>query len=53
MNRALFPSETGLHAVQFPPNYLGESEEYQIEKRIDGFVTSLKVSYQDGDLGVA
>ncbi|KAL1967635.1 hypothetical protein VTN77DRAFT_2892 [Rasamsonia byssochlamydoides] len=42
MNRALFPSETGLHAVQFPPNYLGESEEYQIEKRIDGFVKSLK-----------
>ncbi|KAL2010234.1 hypothetical protein VTN00DRAFT_6041 [Thermoascus crustaceus] len=42
MNRALFPSEPAYHAVQFPPNYLGASEESQIEKRIDGFVRSLK-----------
>ncbi|KAJ6130484.1 hypothetical protein N7512_003264 [Penicillium capsulatum] len=42
INRALFPTETAYHPVQLPPNYLGESEESQIEKRIDGFVASLK-----------
>ncbi|KAL4903950.1 hypothetical protein BDW74DRAFT_168764 [Aspergillus multicolor] len=41
-NRALFPSETAYHSVELPPNYLGASEESQIEKRIDGFVHSLK-----------
>lgn len=45
MNRALFPEETEYHAVQLPPNYLGESEESQIEHRIDGFVNSLKVTF--------
>lgn len=44
VNRALFPSETAYHAVDFPPDYLGPSEESQIENRIDGFVKSLKVS---------
>jgi tRNA A64-2'-O-ribosylphosphate transferase len=43
LNRALFPTETAYHAVQLPPNYLGKSEESQIENRIDGFVHSLKV----------
>lgn len=43
LNRALFPTETACHAVQLPPNYLGKSEESQIENRIDGFVHSLKV----------
>lgn len=43
LNRALFPTETAFHPVQLPPNYLGESEESQIENRIDGFVSSLKV----------
>ena len=42
-NRALFPSETAYHSVELPPNYLGASEESQIEQRIDGFVHSLKV----------
>ncbi|KAL5332243.1 tRNA A64-2'-O-ribosylphosphate transferase [Aspergillus crustosus] len=42
INRALFPSETAYHSVQLPPNYLGASEESQIEQRIDGFVHSLK-----------
>ncbi|KAJ5238924.1 hypothetical protein N7468_003543 [Penicillium chermesinum] len=42
LNRALFPSETDYHEVHLPPNYLGRSEEAQIEARIDGFVTSLK-----------
>ncbi|KAJ5524697.1 hypothetical protein N7494_011347 [Penicillium frequentans] len=42
LNRALFPTETACHAVQLPPNYLGKSEESQIENRIDGFVHSLK-----------
>ncbi|KAL4784647.1 tRNA A64-2'-O-ribosylphosphate transferase [Aspergillus varians] len=42
INRALFPSETAYHSVELPPNYLGPSEESQIEKRIDGFVRSLK-----------
>ncbi|KAL1860120.1 tRNA A64-2'-O-ribosylphosphate transferase [Paecilomyces lecythidis] len=42
MNRALFPSDTAYHAVQFPPDYLGPSEESQIERRIDGFVHALK-----------
>ncbi|KAH1546054.1 hypothetical protein KXX57_004062 [Aspergillus fumigatus] len=42
MNRALFPSDAAYHAVQLPPNYLGASEESQIERRIDGFVKSLK-----------
>ncbi|KAJ5619269.1 hypothetical protein N7510_003253 [Penicillium lagena] len=41
LNRALFPSETAYHPVQLPPNYLGVSEESQIESRIDGFVDSL------------
>ncbi|KAL4955170.1 tRNA A64-2'-O-ribosylphosphate transferase [Aspergillus filifer] len=41
-NRALFPSETAYHSVELPPNYLGASEESQIEGRIDGFVHSLK-----------
>ena len=43
INRALFPTETAFHSVQLPPNFLGESEESQIENRIDGFVSSLKV----------
>src|SRR3954453_8229738 len=43
LNRALFPSETAYHAVALPPNYLGASEEAQIESRIEGFVHSLKV----------
>ncbi|RAL02085.1 initiator tRNA phosphoribosyl transferase family protein [Aspergillus ibericus CBS 121593] len=42
INRSLFPSETTYHAVEFPPNYLGASEESQIERRIDGFVKSLE-----------
>ncbi|KAJ5947438.1 hypothetical protein N7466_000453 [Penicillium verhagenii] len=42
LNRALFPTETTYHTVQLPPNYLGKSEESQIESRIDGFVHSLK-----------
>ncbi|KAJ6034880.1 hypothetical protein N7499_002097 [Penicillium canescens] len=42
LNRALFPSETAYHAVALPPNYLGASEEAQIESRIEGFVHSLK-----------
>ncbi|OJD11891.1 hypothetical protein AJ78_07434 [Emergomyces pasteurianus Ep9510] len=41
MNRALFVDEKSFHNVQFPPNFLGASEESLIEKRIDGFVTSL------------
>lgn len=45
MNRALFPSDAAYHAVQLPPNYLGASEESQIECRIDGFVKSLKVLF--------
>jgi tRNA A64-2'-O-ribosylphosphate transferase len=44
LNRALFPSETAYHPVSLPPNYLGESEEAQIESRIEGFVHSLKVN---------
>lgn len=43
LNRALFPSESAFHAVQFPPDYLGSSEESQIEQRIDGFVEAFKV----------
>ncbi|OQD73501.1 hypothetical protein PENDEC_c015G01825 [Penicillium decumbens] len=42
INRALFPTESAFHPVQLPPNFLGESEESQIENRIDGFVSSLK-----------
>ncbi|KAL1974577.1 hypothetical protein VTN31DRAFT_4781 [Thermomyces dupontii] len=42
LNRTLFPSESAFHAVQFPPNYLGSSEESQIEQRIDGFVEAFK-----------
>lgn len=45
INRALFPSDTAYHAVNFPPNYLGASEESQIERRIDGFVKSLEVTH--------
>ncbi|KAL2813253.1 tRNA A64-2'-O-ribosylphosphate transferase [Aspergillus granulosus] len=41
-NRALFPSESTYHSVQLPPNYLGASEESQIEQRIDAFMHSLK-----------
>jgi tRNA A64-2'-O-ribosylphosphate transferase len=44
MNRALFPSDSAFHPVQFPQNYLGASEEFEIEKRIDGFVGLLKVN---------
>lgn len=43
INRALFPSQIDFHAVDLPPNYLGRSEEAQIEARIDAFVSSLKV----------
>ncbi|KAJ5512552.1 Initiator tRNA phosphoribosyl transferase [Penicillium fimorum] len=42
LNRALFPSATAYHPVRLPPNYLGASEEAQIENRIEGFVHSLK-----------
>ncbi|EED18096.1 tRNA a64-2'-o-ribosylphosphate transferase [Talaromyces stipitatus ATCC 10500] len=42
LNRALFPSEPAYHPVQFPPSFLGASEEAQIEKRIDGFVRTFK-----------
>ncbi|KAL2362918.1 hypothetical protein RJZ56_004171 [Blastomyces dermatitidis] len=41
MNRALFPDDKAFHDVQFPQNFLGASEESQIEKRIDAFVVSL------------
>ncbi|RAL15858.1 initiator tRNA phosphoribosyl transferase family protein [Aspergillus homomorphus CBS 101889] len=41
LNRALFPDEPAMHSVQFPPNFLPESEESQIERRIDSFVKSL------------
>lgn len=43
MNRALFPDHVAYHKVQFPPNFLGGSEESEIERRIDGFVDALKV----------
>lgn len=43
MNRTLFPTETAYHQVHLPPNYLGASEEAQIESRIETFVASLKV----------
>jgi tRNA A64-2'-O-ribosylphosphate transferase len=43
INRALFPTQSAYHPVQFPPNFLGASEEAQIEDRIDGFVKSFKV----------
>ncbi|KAK2807918.1 hypothetical protein FQN50_005160 [Emmonsiellopsis sp. PD_5] len=42
MNRTLFPEAEDYHAVQFPPDLLGKSEESQIEKRIGGFVLALK-----------
>ncbi|KAF9893994.1 hypothetical protein FE257_008965 [Aspergillus nanangensis] len=42
INRTLFPAETTFHPVQFPPNFLGASEESQIEHRINGFVKSLQ-----------
>ena len=42
LNRALFPSITWSHSVEFPPDYLGGSEQSQIEQRIDGFVESLR-----------
>ncbi|KAB8075940.1 tRNA A64-2'-O-ribosylphosphate transferase [Aspergillus leporis] len=42
INRALFPSDTAYHPVQFPPNFLPASEESQIGHRIDDFVKSLK-----------
>ncbi|EKV12617.1 TRNA a64-2'-o-ribosylphosphate transferase [Penicillium digitatum PHI26] len=42
LNRALFPSATAYHPVRLPPDYLGASEEAQIENRIEGFVHSLK-----------
>lgn len=45
LNRALFPDEKTFHDVQFPPGFLGASEESQIEKRIDGFVISLNVKF--------
>ena len=43
INRTLFPSDTAYHPVQFPPNFLGASEEAQIENRIEGFMKSLQV----------
>ncbi|KAJ5280171.1 hypothetical protein N7478_005543 [Penicillium angulare] len=49
MNRALFPKETTYHPVALPPNYLGKSEESQIENRIDGFVQSFKALNLDLD----
>ncbi|PGH01155.1 hypothetical protein AJ80_09050 [Polytolypa hystricis UAMH7299] len=42
MNRALFPERQSFHNAQFPPDFLGRSEESQIESRIDRFVASLK-----------
>lgn len=45
LNRALFPAETAYHPVDLPPNYLGASEEAQIESRIESFVASLKVCF--------
>lgn len=44
MNRTLFPDKPAYHAVQFAPAYLGESEESQIESKIDGFRESFRVS---------
>ncbi|GBF62348.1 hypothetical protein TMEN_4886 [Trichophyton mentagrophytes] len=42
MNRTLFPDKPAYHAVQFAPAYLGESEESQIENKIDGFIESFR-----------
>lgn len=47
LNRALFPSATAYHPVRLPPDYLGASEEAQIENRIEGFVHSLKVRMRE------
>jgi tRNA A64-2'-O-ribosylphosphate transferase len=49
LNRTLFPDKPAMHAVQFPPSYLGASEESEIEKRIDGFVKSMKVRRSSAD----
>lgn len=45
INRTLFPEAKASHAISFPPEFLPESEESQIEGRIDGFVQSLKVLF--------
>ncbi|KAL4943397.1 hypothetical protein BDV06DRAFT_138026 [Aspergillus oleicola] len=50
-NRALFPSETAYHSVELPPNYLGASEESQIEQRIDGFSLKLDLDELRQQLG--
>ncbi|EFR00763.1 tRNA '-O-ribosylphosphate transferase [Nannizzia gypsea CBS 118893] len=42
MNRTLYPDKPTFHAVQFAPSYLGESEESQIESKVNGFVESFK-----------
>ncbi|KAM5489083.1 tRNA A64-2'-O-ribosylphosphate transferase [Microsporum audouinii] len=42
LNRTLFPDKPAYHAVQFPSSYLGESEESQIENKINDFVESFK-----------
>ncbi|KAI5285574.1 hypothetical protein KEM54_000461 [Ascosphaera aggregata] len=42
LNRALFLENASKHQVQFASNSLGASEESQIERRIDEFVTSFK-----------
>lgn len=43
INRALFQDATAYHDVQFPPDFLGPSEESQIESKIDSFVAAFKV----------
>ncbi|OKL64475.1 hypothetical protein UA08_00294 [Talaromyces atroroseus] len=49
INRALFPTQSAYHPVQFPPNFLGASEEAQIENRIDSFVKTFKELKLDMD----
>lgn len=42
LNRALFPEKTAYHPVQFARDFLGPSEESQIEKRIDEHVQAFE-----------
>ena len=44
MNRLLFPEINASHALHTPANVVGDSEHIQIEAKLDGFVTEIKVN---------
>lgn len=50
MNRLLFPEIIEFHALHTPVNVVGDSEHIQIEAKLNGFATDIKVNQLGGTI---